>query len=211
MTAKCSGSLDVYNGAAEICWLNGMQHSINYGLKFVFVFQYSCGRFFSEKKKKGKKMCREIRKTLSVLALLEADWSSAGVLRMTGGGGMILTWRVISLRLFLFRATPVSYHRHLAHQSDRSLPLLFKIAPVSCLASAWSTSCSVAPEPGSTWGQEVREFPSSFTVESTWNPGCVRKTREGVVDRRWQMWLLLRPQVRLDSWTGPEGDKTSRT
>lgn len=53
MTAECSGSLDVYNGAAEICWLNGMQHSINYGLKFVFVFQYSCGRFFSEKKKGG--------------------------------------------------------------------------------------------------------------------------------------------------------------
>lgn len=109
---------------------------------------------------------------------------------------MILTWWVISLRLVLFRATPVSYHRHLAHQSDRSLPLLFKIAPVSCLASVWSTSCF---EPGSTWGQEVREFPSSFTVESTWNPGCVRKSREGVVDRRWQMWFLLTPQVRAGS------------
>lgn len=55
-TAECSGSLDIYNGAGEICWLNGMQHSINYGPKFVFVFQYSCGRFFSEKKKKRKKM-----------------------------------------------------------------------------------------------------------------------------------------------------------
>lgn len=73
--------------------------------------------------------------------------------------GMIRTWRVISLRLFLFRATQVSYHRNLARQSDRSLPLLFKVAPVSCLASAWSISCFVAPEPGSTWVRKSRTFP----------------------------------------------------
>lgn len=86
------------------------------------------------------------------------------------------------------QSNPCQLSQASCHQSDRSLPLLFKIAPVSCLASAWNTSCF---EPGSTWGQEVREFPSSFTVESTWNPGCVRKSREGVVDRRWQMWFLL--------------------
>lgn len=154
-----------------------MQHFINYGLKFVFVFQYSCGRFFSEKKKREKNVQGDSKDTIrlsSPRGRLEQCWGSQD------DRGMILTWRVISLRLFLFRATPVSYHRHLAHQSDRSLPLLFKIAPVSCLASAWITSCSVAPEPGSTWGQEVREFSSSFTAESTWSPGCVRKTREGI-------------------------------
>lgn len=64
MTAECSGSLDIYNGAGEIGWLNGMQHYINYGLKFVFVFQYSCGRFFSEKKKKGKNVKGDLKDTI---------------------------------------------------------------------------------------------------------------------------------------------------
>lgn len=150
-------------------------------------------------------MCRKIRKTLSILALLEADWSTAWGSQDDRGDDTHLVGDFAQAGFV--QSNPCQLSQASCHQSDRSLPLLFKIAPVSCLASAWSTSCF---EPGSTWGQEVREFPSSFTVESTWNPGCVRKSREGVVDRRWQMWFLLTGFT----WTpglGAEGDKTSWT
>lgn len=76
--------------------------------------------------------------------------------------GMILTWWVISFRLFWFKATLANCHRLLAHQSDRSLPPLFKTAPISYLASVSSIPCFDAHEPASTWGQKVFPVPSQL-------------------------------------------------
>lgn len=45
---------NICNRVAETCWLNGMQRSISYSLKFVLMFKYFCDRFFSKKNQKGK-------------------------------------------------------------------------------------------------------------------------------------------------------------